>query len=107
MGGRRASRGDGCCSRWTGRRRLVQREQHLDEALGLPVGARRVSPSPQVAQPPPHYRVYHCTACGAPPLDRDNNAACNVAVRAFGTQAAPNVHSIGAGDAPPSDAPLA
>ena len=28
-----------------------------------------------------HYRVHRCTACGAPPLDRDVNAARNVLVR--------------------------
>ena len=38
--------------------------------------------------PQEHYRVHHCTACGAPPLDRDINAARNVQVRAFGPEPA-------------------
>ena len=50
--------------------------------------------------PQRHYRVHHCTACGAPLLDRDINAACNVEARAFGIEVATNGHSIGAGDAP-------
>ena len=38
--------------------------------------------------PQEHYRVHRCTACGAPPLDRDINAARNVKVRAFGPEPA-------------------
>ena len=38
--------------------------------------------------PQEHYRVHRCSACGAPPLDRDVNAARNVKMLAFGPEAA-------------------
>ena len=48
-----------------------------------PAYTSRDCPNCGARTPQEHYRVHRCTASGAPPLDRDFNAARNVLVRAF------------------------
>lgn len=82
---------------WAGRELVAVDPKHTSQDCSR-CGARSAKATQR------EYRVYRCTSCGLV-LDRDVNAARNIAVRAFGDELRESWDTNGAGDSPRSAQP--